>query len=99
MTTITLPNNISTIGEYAFSRCYDLTSITLPQSTTTIGKSAFEICSHLKEIHCLSTTPPAVGVGCFYSVPEDAILYVPKGSKADYEAAEIWKDFETIIEE
>lgn len=99
LATITLPNNISTIGEYAFSRCYDLTSITLPKSTTTIGKSAFEICSHLKEIHCLSTTPPTAGVGCFYSVPKDAILYVPKGSKADYETAEIWKDFETIIEE
>ena len=44
MTSITIPNSVTSIGDNAFSDCYGLTSITIPPSVTNIGEAAFESC-------------------------------------------------------
>ncbi len=36
--------SVTSIGEYAFSYCSNLTSITIPNSVTSIGSSAFSGC-------------------------------------------------------
>ena len=41
--------------------------------------------------------PLSIAYGTF-SNPKNATLYVPKGSKAVYEAADYWKEFKEIIE-
>ena len=48
--TTIIPNQITTIGKYAFDNCDALTSITLPNNITTIGKGTFSGCSALTEI-------------------------------------------------
>ena len=50
LTSITIPENITSIGRCAFSGCDGLTSITIPDSVTSIGSSAFENCSGLTSI-------------------------------------------------
>ena len=45
-----IPDDVSTIGESAFSYCSGLTSITIPNSVTSIGQSAFQKCSGLTSI-------------------------------------------------
>ncbi len=45
-----IPENITSIGERAFSDCSDLTSITIPNSVTSIGERAFYDCSGLISI-------------------------------------------------
>ena len=50
LTSITIPENITSIGRCAFSGCDSLTSITIPDSVTSIGSSAFENCSGLTSI-------------------------------------------------
>ncbi|MBR5531821.1 MAG: leucine-rich repeat protein, partial [Bacteroidales bacterium] len=50
LTSITIPNSVTTIEGYAFSGCSGFTSITIPNSVTTIGSSAFYGCSGLKEL-------------------------------------------------
>ena len=50
LTSITIPENITSIGRCAFSGCDSLTSITIPGSVTSIGSSAFENCSGLTSI-------------------------------------------------
>ena len=41
LTTITIPNGITSIGDSAFRNCTSLTSVTIPDSGTSIGDSAF----------------------------------------------------------
>ena len=42
-TSITIPNSVTSIGDYAFCGCTGLTSITIPTSVTSIGDYAFSI--------------------------------------------------------
>ena len=50
ITSITIPDSVTTIGDYAFSGCTSLTSINIPNSVTTIGLSAFSKCTSLTSI-------------------------------------------------
>ena len=50
LTSITIPENITSIGRCAFSGCDSLTNITIPDSVTSIGSAAFENCSGLTSI-------------------------------------------------
>ena len=50
LTSVTLPNSITSIGSSAFYACSKLTSITIPDSVTSIGDKAFRDCSSLTAI-------------------------------------------------
>jgi len=41
----TIPNGVTTIGDFAFTRCTSLTRITIPDSVTTIERGAFYLSS------------------------------------------------------
>lgn len=47
---ITIPNSITSIGDWAFDRCSSLTNITIPNSVTSIGNYAFSNCSGIKNL-------------------------------------------------
>ena len=49
-TKLTIGDNITKIGKYAFSGCKSLTSVTIPKSVTKIGNSAFEDCKSLTSV-------------------------------------------------
>ena len=50
LTSITIPDNVTSIGSYAFAYCSSLTSITIPDSVTTIGSYAFYGCTGLTSV-------------------------------------------------
>ena len=50
LTSINIPDSVTSIGDYAFCYCYSLTSINIPDSVTSIGGSAFSDCSRLTSI-------------------------------------------------
>lgn len=50
VTSITIPNSVTSIGYRALQNCNGLTSIVLPNSITTISRQAFIRCKHLKSI-------------------------------------------------
>jgi hypothetical protein len=43
-------STLTSIGDYAFSNCNNLTSVTIPNSVTSIGSYAFYICSALTSV-------------------------------------------------
>lgn len=47
---VIVPQGVTSISDYAFKGCADITEITLPVGITYIGDSAFDSCSSLKEI-------------------------------------------------
>ena len=47
----TIPNSVTSIGNYAFYRCTGLTSVNIPNSVTSIGNSAFVICTGLTSVN------------------------------------------------
>ena len=50
LTSITIPDSVTSIGNSAFSGCSSLTSITIPDSVTSIGNYAFYFCTSLASI-------------------------------------------------
>ena len=100
LTSIDIPNSVTGIGSSAFEGCYGLTSITIGNSVTHIGSSAFEGCFSLTSVTCLAVTPPTADSGCFdfsHSIYDPMTLYVPKQSVGDYQTADEWKNFTTIV--
>lgn len=76
------------IGQAAFALS-SLKEATLPETVTTIGAMAFMNCKGLTKVTVKATTPPTIQANTFNGI--NAVLYVPKGKKADYEALPNWK--------
>ena len=98
----TIPNSVTSIGDYAFRDCSSLTSITLPNSVTSIGCYAFGNCSSLADIYCYATTPPVCyvssGYESFLGVSRHCYIHVPAGTIRDYQMAAGWSDFYHFFE-
>lgn len=57
LTSITIGNSVTSIGESAFLDCSSLTSVTIPDGVTEIGRYAFSGCYRLIEVYNKSTLP------------------------------------------
>lgn len=55
LTSITIPNSVTSIGSSAFSRCSKLTSVTIGENVTSIGSRAFYGYSGLKNVYYKGT--------------------------------------------
>ncbi len=58
LTSINIPNSVTSIGDYAFYSCNSLTSIVIPDSVTSIGRRAFAYCDSLL-IYCKAESKPS----------------------------------------
>jgi len=65
LTSVTIPDSVTSIREGAFSRCRGLTSVTIPDSVTSIGEKAFYDCRSLTNV----TIPDSV-IGIYNSAFE-----------------------------
>lgn len=91
---------ITSIAENAFADCANLDSITIPQAVTAVGNLAFSGCNNLKKVFSLIKYPNEFNDNVFTQTTySTAILVVPAGTKAKYQATAGWKNFATIIEE
>ena len=65
LTSVTIPNSVTSIGAYAFYRCTGLTSVTIPNSVTSIGDHAFDGCSGLTSV-TIPNSVTSIGDHAFY---------------------------------
>ena len=83
LSSVTIPNSVTKIGQFAFSGCSSLNSINIPASVTEIGSLAFSYCTSLYSIN-IPESVEDIGKEAFYksgiyndeSNWEDDALYV-----------------------
>ena len=85
ITKLIIPNDVTSIGSYAFNGCSGLTSVTIPNSVTSIGYSAFSSCSSLTSVrfeNSKDNTPVTLGGNSLFSgCPLDEVFI---GRKLSY---------------
>ena len=64
LTSVTIPNSVTSIGYGAFYQCSGLTSMTIPESVTSIGENAFMGCSGLTSI-TIPNSATSIGEAAF----------------------------------
>ena len=101
LTSLVIPEKVTTIQTTALQGITTLQTLELPASLTTIGASAFSGCTALQSIKVHATFPVNLSsvTGVFTGIDKtNCILYVPAGTKADYQAADGWNAFTNIVE-
>jgi hypothetical protein len=64
LTSVTISNSVTNIGDVAFDYCHSLTNVTLPNSVTNIGNWAFEGCASLTSV-TIPDGVTSIGVAAF----------------------------------
>ncbi len=63
---IIIPEGVTHLDSYLFSRCENLTSITLPASLASMGDSIFAGCPNLQNIHFMGKVPEGFSMNTLY---------------------------------
>ena len=71
-----IPNSVTSIGDWAFSRCTSLTSITIPNSVKTIGDNVFYKCERLTSI-TIPNSVKTIGDDVFYNCERLTSITIP----------------------
>ena len=76
LTSVTIPNSVTSIGAEAFSGCYSLTSLTIGESVTSIGDKAFLNCSSLTSV-TIPNSVTSIGERAFYRCSSLTSVTIP----------------------
>ena len=93
LTSISIPESVTEIKSIAFANCTNLTSVTI-NGATSFEEKVFYGCTNLKDVTCLSTTPPKANANTFENY--NGYLHVPCESKDEYDFANCWGSFKHV---
>ena len=95
---VDLPDELTSIGRYAFDFCTKLTQITVPDSVTSIGEGAFEYCTGLTEI-TIPDGVTSIGIFAFSHCTGLTSIYVDQGNTqySSIDGVLFVKDHKTLI--
>jgi len=88
LTSITIPEGVTSIGDFAFYCCYGLKSVTIPASVTSIGKGAFLECRSVKITVSPKNERYKVVDGVLFDKQQNILMYCPGNRKGAYEIPE-----------
>ena len=87
---LTIGNEITSIGEYAFSSCNNLKNVIIGSSVKVLEQGAFAYCSSIETITCYSMRPPTVNTDALYGLDYSTIVYVPADYLNTYQMHDAW---------
>ncbi len=87
---LTIGNEINTIGERAFYGCSGLKNVILGSSVKVLEQGAFYNCSSIESITCYSQRPPTVNQDALYGLDYSTIVYVPADYLETYKMHDAW---------
>jgi len=87
--TFTIPNSVTSIGDYAFKGCESLTSVTIPDSVTSIGDYAFKGCESLTSV-TIPDSVTSIGTYAFKDCENLKSISIPEGCRYDYNSFPSW---------
>jgi hypothetical protein len=97
-----LPQQLTTIDEYAFSNTPSLESIVIPASLTYIGKKAFQTTSgpglNVLSIYC--EVPPTLegnNSNTVFNKQNTILMNVPCGFESVYQSAPGWSSYDNFV--
>ena len=95
LTSLSIPNSVTSIGESAFAGCTMVQHLTIGEGVTTIDASAFANCPYLIEVKAKMKLPPVIEASVFTGCGDlsGITCYVPEGSLAYYQKLDVWKEF------
>ncbi len=64
-TSYTIPDSVTSIGDWAFAQCTGLTSVTIGNSVTSIGEAAFWLCTGLTSV-TIGNSVTSIGDNAFW---------------------------------
>ena len=73
---MTIPDSVTSIGEYAFYYCKSLTSMTIPDSVTSISSSTFASCTSLTSV-TIPNSVTSIGEYAFYDCKSLTSVTIP----------------------
>ena len=85
LTSVTIPDSVTSIGERAFYNCTSLTSIAIPDSVTSIGDYAFRNCTGLNSIHYTGDMVSWCGITGLGGIMSSGRMLYIDGSKVEGE--------------
>lgn len=97
--TIAFPDGLLSIGASAFEGCTSMNAIKLPESVRGLSSKAFFEDNSLMSITVKNSNPITITDDVFGNMSYlMGTLYVPIGYLNDYETADVWNKFYSIVE-
>ena len=85
LTSVTIPDSVTSIGDFAFEACPSLISITIPNSVTSIGINPFNYCKKLKiNISPDHPTLELIDNALFYKPEKRLVAYLSSSEAETY---------------
>ena len=94
LTSIVLPESVTSIGYRAFVGCRNLERILFPCNVTSISGFVFEGCDKLSSIACLAINPPVLDNLFGFT---GTTIFVPESCVEAYKNADSWSDYADMI--